>query len=143
MRLADAQPVRLASAAPQATELSDDEQQTALIAGFIIAFGLATMLSGGCKMLRERRPPPRRRPAASPRKAASKYQRAPLAADEEAAPPPRRAPGGQCAAAAKIAFKNELRVDGGHARVQEGAPRLAIAAQRLGVAEDDERSARA
>ena len=82
-------------AAPQATELSDDEQQTALIAGFIIAFGLATMLSGGCKMLRERRPPPttRRRPVAPPRKAASKYQRAPLAADEEAAPPPKRAPG--------------------------------------------------
>ena len=92
LSLADAQPVRLA--APQATELSDDEQQTALIAGFIIAFGLATMLSGGCKMLRERRPPPaRRRPAAPPRKTASKYQRAPLAADEEAAPPPRRAPG--------------------------------------------------
>ena len=90
--LADVQPVRLASTAPQATELSDDEQQTALIAGFIIAFGLATMLSGGCKMLRERRPP-RRRPAAPPRKAATKYERAPLAADEEAAPPPRRAPG--------------------------------------------------
>ena len=93
LSLADAQPVRLA--APQATELSDDEQQTALIAGFIIAFGLATMLSGGCKLLRERRPPTptRRRPAAPPRKTASKYQRAPLAADEEAAPPPRRAPG--------------------------------------------------